>query len=123
MKGRLGWLGFLLVALALAPPARAVYETVVIERPFHARSLAGVVLDPSGAPIPAATVEDRDPKTKQVLATATTDANGRFRFPRAKLGSVHTLYVLARGFDPLQVTVKIRLVARGGLKLRLRIGG
>jgi hypothetical protein len=57
----------------MALPAKAVYEIVVVQRPFRTHSLAGVVVDPSGAILPGATVDDRDPTFSRVLATTTTD--------------------------------------------------
>jgi hypothetical protein len=112
-------------SLLLLFPAKsiAVYEIVEIEKPFHARTLSGVVLGPDGSPVIGTTVEERDATFRRVLATVETDANGRFSFPRAKSGTSHHLELRARGFNPLRVTISLGRFAKKTVLLTLPIGG
>jgi hypothetical protein len=55
-------------------------EIVEIEEPQFAKSVAGIVTDPSGAVIGSVTVEERTDDWKKVLRTTETDDKGRFRF-------------------------------------------
>jgi hypothetical protein len=132
--------------MAFAPPAWGGIELVIIERPFHAHNLAGVVVDPSGAPIPGVVVEecdasfsprplndpaekpspitvlwdcDRDPK--HVIASEKTDANGHFSFPRAKKAKAYYLHLSVAGFDPMQVIVNVGRYERSELHIQMNI--
>jgi hypothetical protein len=107
----------------MALPAKAVYEIVVVQRPFRTHSLAGVVVDPSGAILPGATVDDCDPTFSRVLATTTTDSTGYFAFSGTKIGSNHYLRFRSRGFNPLEISVKLRHFAPAQLRVKLPIGG
>jgi hypothetical protein len=138
--------GLVSLLLSCAWPAVAQYELVTYDRPFVARSLAGIVVDYSGAPVPGAVVEecdvpftpvplrgptgeqtsgvaegDCDQDPRHVLASRTTDEGGRFVFPRAKRGSTHYLHIVSRGFDPMQIKVKLRFVAHSELRIRLKV--
>jgi hypothetical protein len=117
------WVGTSLVVAALSLPAHAVVETVVIERPSRAHKLAGFAVDPSSAAIAGADVDDCDSTFSRVLGSVTSDADGHFAFPRAKIGSTHYLSIHARGFNPLRITVKLRYFARPQLHVKLPIGG
>ena len=59
------------------------WETKRQESPVLTRSLSGVVLDASGAPLQVALVERMNPDFKQRLAATGTDEHGPFRFRRA----------------------------------------
>ncbi len=69
--------------------------------PLRAQSwnshLEGVVVDPSGAAIPAASVELRNTATGQVRR-AQTDSNGFYTFPLVPVGS-YDLEIAASGFE------------------------
>ena len=69
-----------LICAFFVTSARAVRELVVIEELQPAQRVEGVVLDPSGAPIPNMRVTDRTEKWVAVLRSTTTDSNGHFRF-------------------------------------------
>jgi hypothetical protein len=140
-------IGLTLALLAFALPARAGIELITFDHPFHARNLAGVVVDATGAPVPGVMIEDcvqtfrqvrasgeaETPvfeermildchsEPKHVLASITTDSNGSFRFPHAKVGTTHYLFVYSPGFDPMQITVKLRWFAKGNLRIQLHI--
>jgi hypothetical protein len=109
--------------LLSGPPARAEYTVVVIERPFHSQKLAGVVLDPNGAPVEGTRVEERDATFGRVLGFAISDHKGHFSIRSSEPGSNHYLSFLARGFNPLRITVSLRPLAHRELKIRLPIGG
>src|ERR1035438_4428829 len=118
--------GILVALVAFALPARAI-EFITFEHPFHARNLAGVVVDSTGAPVPGVMIEDcvqtfrqvrasgeaETPERmildchsepKHVLASTTSDYNGHFKLPHAKMGSTHYIFVSYPGFDPMQIT-------------------
>jgi hypothetical protein len=71
--------------------------------------LEGIVLDPSGAAVPAAALELRNPATGQVRQTQ-TDANGSYSFPFLPVGN-YELEIAKTGF--------VSKVVRG---LALRVG-
>jgi hypothetical protein len=101
--------------------AQAQYELITIESPFRAQNLAGIVVDSTGAPVPGASIEDRDATFTQVLASTTTDANGSFEFQRARVGTTHYLHIQSNGFDPMHITVTLRHLAKLKLKIQLHI--
>jgi len=146
MKAFCVQVGIALALLACSLPALAQLELITFERPLRASSLAGIVVDPTGVPVSGVVVEDcdalfspvlargaagepaqvalqgdcdRDPK--HVLGSTETDANGHFVFPRAKLGTTHYLHLSCRGFDPMQIAVKLRFFARPGVRIKLYI--
>jgi hypothetical protein len=61
---------------------RAVAQNTIveIEELQFAKSVAGIVTDPSHAAIGSVTVEERTEDWKKVLRTTETDDKGRFRF-------------------------------------------
>jgi hypothetical protein len=137
----------LIAAIFLAmPPANAQYQLITIEKPFTARSLSGVVIDSTGAPVPDVVVERCDaifvqsevyngqgqPAGKQMLPDCNresghditktkTGANGRFAFPDAKSGRTYYLHFSAPGFDPMQIAVKLRFFSRARARIQLEI--
>ncbi len=76
-------------ALAVASPSRA-QQTVDVG------SVSGRVVDESGAPIPGATVQATHQATN-IVASAITDTQGRFRLPYLKIG-VYDVAVSLAGF-------------------------
>jgi hypothetical protein len=84
-----------------------------LAHPLHAQTwnshLEGIVLDPSGAAVPAASLELRNPATGQVRQTQ-TDANGFYTFPFLPVGN-YALEIAKAGF--------VSKVVRG---LALRVG-
>jgi hypothetical protein len=139
-------LGLVVAFLACAIPAWAGYELIEFVHPFRAHHLVGFVVDVRGTPVPGVLIEDcvqtfkevrasdAEPpvfeermlldchfEPKHVLASATTDAKGRFIFPHTKMGTTHYLYVTAHGFDPEQITVKLRRFAKRNLLIRINV--
>jgi len=113
------WLGLAALLLGFVRPALAGNELIVIERPFHARALAGVVVDWNGAPVPGVTIEDCDPAFDRVLASTTTDASGHFAFPEAKIGTTHYLRLKSNGFNQMHIAAELRHLAKGAVRVRL----
>jgi hypothetical protein len=139
-------IGLILALIAYALPVRA-QALIEFSHPFHAQNLAGVVVDSTGAPAPGVVIEDcvqtfrkvrgsdhsETPvfeermildchsEPKHVLASITTDSNGSFRFPHAKMGTTHYLFVYSPGFDPMQITVNLRWFAKRNLRIMLII--
>ena len=109
------------ILLACSMHTKAQLELITIEQPFHAKSLAGVLSDPSGAAVDGVVVEECDSTYKSVLASVTTGTNGHFALPSAKNGTTHFLRLRHYGFDPMQITVKIGRFARGELNIQLHI--
>jgi hypothetical protein len=93
----------ILVALIVLPATRALYGQTWNSH------LEGIVLDPSGAAVPAASLELRNPATGQIRRTQ-TDANGLYSFPFLPVGN-YELEIAKTGF--------VSKVIRG---LALRVG-
>jgi hypothetical protein len=101
--------------------AKAVRELVVIEDPQPAQRVEGVVLDPSGAPIPDMTVTDR---TDDVLRSNKTDSKGRFRFFAQHGKTVYCLRFDHPMFNPLQIRLRLdKKAPQRGITARPHIGG
>jgi len=64
---------------------------VTVDEPQPAQRVEGIVLDPSGAPIPNMTVTDRSEEWVAVLRSTTTDTSGHFRFSSQRGKSVYYL--------------------------------
>jgi len=79
-------------------------QLVRIEQPFHARNVAGTIIDPSGAEIPGVDVERMDSKFVTTIQKTATDAQGAFRFSSLPQGTYY-LQLSKPGFDPTEVTV------------------
>jgi hypothetical protein len=132
--------------LAFARVAPAQLALITVERPFHARALAGVVVDETGSPIPRVVVEEcdasfsprpvQDPGEKlspttmlwncdtnpnHIIASTTTDASGHFSFPHAKRAKAHYLHLSLSGFDPMQVIVKVGRFARSEPQIKMTV--
>jgi hypothetical protein len=120
MLNRLRWLSFgflLLVPIHL----HAQYQTIEIEKVQLARSLAALVLDPAGSPIPGVLVEEFGSDWKESLRTTRTDSAGRFSFAPVKGHEVYHLELRMNGFDPLRVRVKIDPKQGKNLQLKLEV--
>ena len=139
-------MGASVALFALSLPLHAQLELITYEHPFRVRSLAGVVVDPTGAPVSGVVVEecdasfsprpvndsagnpvpmlmlwdcDRDPK--HIMTSTTTDCVGHFAFPDAKKAKAHYLHLNLDGFDPMQVVVKVSRFARSELHIRMHV--
>jgi len=120
MFNRLLWLSF--GFLSLVPiHLYAQYTTIEIEKVQLARSLAAVVLDSAGSPIPGVLVEEFSSDWKESLRSTKTDATGGFTFAPVKGRDVYYLQLRMNGFDPLRVRVKIDPKEGNILRLKLEV--
>jgi hypothetical protein len=112
------------LSMILTAAALAVRELVIIEEPKPAQRVEGVVLDPSGAPIPDMTVTDRTDDWEAVLRTTTTDRSGRFSFSGQTGKNMYFLRFDHPGFNPLQLRLKLDKKARNrAITVQAPIGG
>ena len=106
------WLLWVVVALALAPAARAQETTT--------GSIGGQVSDQQGLPLPGATVSVA---AAQGTQTFVTDGQGRFFAPFLTPGT-YTVRVELQGFRAAeQRNVEVRLGQRAELNLKMTLGG
>jgi hypothetical protein len=91
MFSRVGFFGALLLALVAARPL-AAQQTVDVG------SISGRVIDASGAAVPGASVTATHLATN-VVASATSDMEGRFRFPYLRIGNYEVTVTLAGFID------------------------
>jgi hypothetical protein len=106
MFNRLLWL---CVSFIFLVPVRlhAQYQIIEIEKVQVATSLAAVVTDITGTPMPGVLVEEFSSDWNQTLRSTKTDAKGRFTLAPMKGRDVYFLQLRMNGFDPLRVRVKI----------------
>ena len=117
MKHGLMTLLVLLPTLALfSNPALAEIEKVQV-----AKSIAGVVTDTSGAPIPGATVAEVSADWKTVIQSTTADKNGDFTLPQKHKSKIYHLMISMKNFDPLVVHVKVTTRTSQLLNLQLHV--
>ncbi|HKP46440.1 MAG TPA: carboxypeptidase regulatory-like domain-containing protein, partial [Pyrinomonadaceae bacterium] len=84
-------------------------------------TLTGRVLDASGAPVNGASLTASNVETNQKQA-ATTDGDGRYRFPYLQVGS-YNLIIEAQGFSPLRKQVTVTVGQALDLPLKLEVAG
>ncbi len=84
-------------------------------------SLSGVVADPTGAVVPGATVEIRNP-VSQLTRSTTTDSAGRFSFSNVPFNPYH-LSVTITGFAAYSQDVDVHSAVPQNLKITLQIAG
>ena len=117
----------IVIALACAffiAPARAVRQLVIIQEPQLAQRVEGIVLDPSGAPIPDMTVTDRTEDGEGVLRATKTDNNGHFHFSSQRGKTFYCLRFDHFAYNTLQLTLKLdRHAPQRGITAKPQIGG
>jgi hypothetical protein len=87
----------------------------------NSASIQGTVLDPTGAAVPNATVEIRNP-VSQFDRTTSTDANGAFAFTNIPFNPYH-LTIAAQGFAPYVQDVELRSSVPVTISAQLQIAG
>jgi hypothetical protein len=112
---RISLVGFLFLILSAVFLATAAAQTGV-----NSASISGVVTDPSGAVIPGATVEIRNP-VSAFQRTATTDSNGRFTIPNVPFNPYHVT-VTAKSFANHVQDVEVRSVVPVNLTITMNVG-
>jgi hypothetical protein len=85
----------------------------------NSTSVAGTVLDPSGAVVPNATVEIRNP-VSGFARTATTNDTGGFVIPNVPFNPYHVL-VTSQGFAPHVQDIDVRSVVPVNLSISLKL--
>jgi carboxypeptidase family protein/TonB-dependent receptor-like protein len=109
------YLFFMLSALfALAP-------RTTLAQSGNSGSIAGTVTDPSGAAVPGATVQVRNP-VSGLDRSATTDQAGAFSFPNVPFNPYH-LTVLMQGFSSFVQDVDVRSIVPVTLTVQLKVTG
>jgi len=84
-------------------------------------SIAGTVVDPSGAVVPNAIVEVNNP-VSQFHRSVTTDSTGKFAIPNVPFNPYH-MTVTVRGFAPYVHDVQVRSAVPVELHIRLSVAG
>jgi hypothetical protein len=102
--------------------APAQQEIVVIEKLQLANSVAGVVGDPSGAPLSGVLVEEYSEDWKTVLRSTETDNKGRFSFSPAPRRTLYHLQFGRPGFNWLRITLKLDKKAGAAIAVKMPIG-
>ena len=85
----------------------------------HSTSITGTVLDPSGAAVPNATVEIRNPVSAFYRSTL-TDSSGRFSFVNVPFNPYH-LTVTDKGFAPYAQDIDVRSAVPIDLSIQLKV--
>jgi hypothetical protein len=85
----------------------------------NSTSVTGTVTDPSGAVVPNATVEIRNP-VSGFERTATTDSSGRFAIPNVPFNPYH-LKVTGQGFVPHSQDIDVRSVVPIVVSIPLKV--
>src|SRR5579859_3130610 len=104
--------GGLLLALSICAGATANAQETI-----NTGSISGRVTDPQGALVPGATVTARQTDTN-VTAEATTDSQGRFRFPYLKVGR-YEIKAHLQGFSDAARALTVTLGSAFDLPLQL----
>jgi len=84
-------------------------------------TIEGTVKDPSGAAIPGATVDMLNPVSKY-QRTATTDVEGKFRFPNVPFNQYH-LTIKAPGFSDFSQDTEVRSLVTLSLNVAMTLAG
>ncbi len=87
----------------------------------NSTSITGVVVDPTGAVVPNATVEIQNP-VSQYVQSVTTDNAGKFSFPNVPFNPYH-LTVTGVGFANYVQDIEVRSSVGVNLNIHLKVGG
>jgi hypothetical protein len=85
----------------------------------NSTSITGVVVDPTGAVVPGATVEIQNPVSRFVQSTV-SDGAGKFTFSNVPFNPYH-LTVAGEGFAPLVQDVEVRSSVPVNLTLKMQV--
>ena len=97
----------------------AVSASHLFAQGANSGSIIGTVFDPSGAVVPGATVEIRDP-VSAFDRVATTSSTGGFDFSNVPFNPYH-LTVRSKGFSPHVQDVEVRSIVPVDLKINLTL--
>src|SRR5712671_3734043 len=107
--------------VAIAVISLFLASTFAVAQTGNSGSVNGTVLDPTGAVVPNATVEIRNP-VSGYDRSATTDSSGRFAFPNMPFNPYH-LTVKAEGFASFTQDVELRSSVPVNLPIGLKVSG
>jgi len=93
----------------------------IVEIDASAKSLSGVVRDPSGGGLPDTLVERVDSDWGNRLDATFTDSEGRFALPNVPNGKYY-LKISKADFSTLKVKVRVKKRAKSRLELELPLG-
>jgi len=107
------FLFFLAVSALIGP-------TLAAQSAGNSTSVTGTVTDPSGAVVPNATVEIRNPVSGFSRSTS-TDASGKFSIPNVPFNPYH-VSVSGQGFAAYSQDIDVRSVVPVSLSIALKVG-
>src|SRR6266403_831367 len=107
------FLFFLAVSALIGP-------TLAAQSAGNSTSVTGTVTDPSGAVVPNATVEIRNPVSGFSRSTS-TDASGKFSIPNVPFNPYH-VSVSGQGFAAYSQDIDVRSVVPVSLGIALKVG-
>ena len=97
-----------------------LFSTAAYSQSGSSGSITGVVTDPSGAVVPNATVEARNP-VSGFSRTAVTDAAGKFDIPNVPFNPYHVT-IAGAGFATYATDVAVRLTVPVPINVTLKVG-
>lgn len=97
----------------------AQYQVIELADVQLAKSVGATIKDPTGAPVPNATVQEFSADWKTVLRSSSTDTHGKFSFTPGPKKATYFIQISAPGFDPLQF--RLRVDAKRGANLTLKL--
>ncbi len=110
-------LGFFLLLL----PISALFgPSLAAQSAGNSTSVVGTVTDPSGAVVPNATVEIRNP-VSGFSRTTSTDTSGKFNIPNVPFNPYH-VSVAGQGFATYAQDIDVRSVVPVSLSISLKVG-
>ncbi len=107
--------------VAIAVISLFLASTFAVAQIGNSGSVNGTVQDPTGAVVPNATVEIRNP-VSGYDRSATTDTSGKFSFPNIPYNPYH-LTVKAPDFAPYTQDVELRSSVPVNLAITLKVSG
>jgi hypothetical protein len=96
-----------IVVLASAINVFSGVETVVLANVQISKDLGGVVVDPSGAPIPGTEILEASPDGKTTLRSTVTDDNGKWSLPPVAARKLYYLRFVMKNFNPVELRLKL----------------
>ena len=102
--------------------AVAQMEIVEIGKPQLAKSIAGVVSDPSGGALPGVIVEERSEDWKKVLRSTETDDHGRFHFSARSKKTIYNLQFSRSGFNWVRIKLQLDKKAAPAVVVKMPLG-
>jgi len=106
----------------LCASAVAQMQIVELADPQVARSIAGVVVDPTSATIPRVLVEEYSSDWKSVLRSTYADEKGKFRLSSKRKQKLYYLQFGCPGFNWVRLTIRLDSHGVGQLTVKLPIG-